>query len=234
MEDQPGNLAAAAAGQGFAMLFRALKAARPERPIHPAGVALSGMLQRHGLEEPTGVEWIDAGGADQVTARLSRSLGLPAGWPDILGLALRVPHEERHLDILLASTGATRTGRFVLTMRRSAAAGPFTSLMPYRTARGPLLLAARPVRSPGKLPADAEAFRRSLGEDPWTLGLYHAGPLEPWTRFATLALRPDSEPADTPARYDPVLNPIPGAGVYGWTRQLREPSYSAARQPRGS
>jgi hypothetical protein len=165
-----------------------------------------------------------------VAARLSRSLGLPGRCPDILGLALRFANDGTFSDVLLASTGASRAGRFALTLRRNAAAGVFSSLMPYKTASGPLLLAARTVSAPGQLRAEPRSFRSDLGQNAWILGLYHARPLGHWVRFGTLTLG-TSGAHDTPDRFDPVLNTLPGAGTYDWTAQLREPSYTAARRP---
>jgi hypothetical protein len=215
-------------GIGFAGVFRTVKAVRPERPIHPQGVRLAGTLERHGAA--SGMAWVDTVGTDPVTARLSRSLGLPGRSPDVLGLALRFASDGTPSDVLLASTGASRAGRFALTVRRNAAAGVFSSLMPYKTASGPLLLAARTVEAPGRLRAQPQSFRSDLGENAWTLGLYHARPMGAWVRFGTLTLGAIGPP-DTSERFDPVLNTLPGAGTYDWTVRLREPSYTAARRP---
>ncbi len=79
-----------AAGLVFAAGFKALKVLRPDRPIHPVGVALTGTIERHPGAGKSGIAWADTAGSDAVTARLSRSIGTPPGWPDILGLALRI------------------------------------------------------------------------------------------------------------------------------------------------
>ncbi|HXD29102.1 MAG TPA: hypothetical protein VN621_10155, partial [Arthrobacter sp.] len=100
-------------------------------------MALIGTLERHGLDSTSGISWVDSAGINRVTARLSRSLGLPDAWPDILGLALRSRDGDDQADVLLASTGASRTGRFLLMMRRRATSAVFTSLMPYKGATGP-------------------------------------------------------------------------------------------------
>jgi hypothetical protein len=65
----------------------------------------------------TGVAWLDEAGTNQVAVRLSRSLGLPAPHPDILGMALRIPTQPGQFgDVLLATTG---TGlRLALRWRR--------------------------------------------------------------------------------------------------------------------
>ena len=220
-----------AAGTAFAAAFKALKMLRPDRPIHPTGVALTGTIDRQPGAGSSGIAWVDSPGSDAVSARLSRSIGTPAGWPDILGLALRISTEAGPADVLLASTGMSRPGRLILTAHRHASNSKLTSLMPYKGSAGPVLLAAFPERAGRSLPATPEAFRRALDTASWTLGLYHARPAGRWIRFGTLALTLDPATADLPTRFDPLENSLPGAGTYGWTRRLRKPSYEVARQP---
>jgi hypothetical protein len=223
---------ATTAGRGFALLFRGIKALRPERPIHPEGVSLTGSVDRLPPGRRSGISWLDTPGTVQVQARLSRSIGLPEPLPDIVGLALRVLADPGPFDVLLASTGMSGASRFILTPHRFASEPAFTTLMPYQSSRGPVLLAARTLDSAFRLPAKPEAFRRALGDRVWTLGLYHSALRGPWTRFATMSLSLDATQQDTDRRFDPLLHPLPGAGTYRWTRSLREPSYTTAREPR--
>ena len=218
-------------GLAFAAIFKSLKVLRPDRPIHPTGVALIGAIEKPSGGAGSGILWIDSPGNDTVHARLSRSLGMPSGWPDILGLALRINTEAGPADVLLASTGQSWPGRLMLTAHRYASNSTLTSLMPYKGSTGPVLLAARPEHTGKRLPATPESFRQALTTDAWTLGLYHARPTGRWIRFGTLELTLDPVDADTKTRYDPILRRLPGAGTYGWTGRLRQPSYEAARQP---
>jgi hypothetical protein len=220
-----------AAGLTFAAAFKALKVLRPDRPIHPAGVALTGTIEKPPGTPGSGILWIDSAGTDAVSARLSRSLGTPRGWPDVLGLALRVTTPTGPADVLLASTGMSWPGRLILMAHRHASSSKLTSLMPYKGFRGPVLLAARPDAGGKDLPAAADAFRRALATGTWTLGLYYARPTGRWVRFGTIALRLDPGKADLSTRFDPLRNTLPGAGTYGWAGRLREPSYEAARRP---
>lgn len=224
---------AAIAGRVFARAFAAVKTLRPDRPIHPAGLHLRGRLEREGGPFRSGIAWLDTAGNDEVEARLSRSIGFPPGWPDIIGLAVRLTADGAPVDILLASTGMSRAGRYVLRMHRSVGPAALTTMMPYEGTCGPVQLAARTLRPHGRLPADPRGFRDALGGDEWVLGLYHGRPDAPWQRFATLTLLASAEAADTPRRFDPMQHPIPGAGTYSWTQALREPSYAVARRPAG-
>ncbi|MDQ0260378.1 hypothetical protein J2W20_002282 [Sinomonas atrocyanea] len=212
-------------GRLFAAGFGAVKALRPDRPIHPQGVLMNGTLEITG--GAAGIPFLDTPSSRTVAARLSRSLGLPSGWPDILGLALRFPTDDGAADLLLASTGWRVPGRFCLTAHRTAGAARLTSLMPYRGSRGPVLLGAR------TLGPDPGAPGRLRDSATWTLALSWATPLGRWHRFGALHLTPalgdDGAVRDSALRFDPLLNPLPTAGTYGWTRRLREYSYRRAR-----
>ena len=208
------------AGRAFAGLFRVLKLARPDRPIHPEGIGLAGRLTRTGSSGATsGVEWLDTPGIDSVKARFSRSVGLPQQLPDILGLALRItPSSGGITDVLFASTGWRLPGRFLLQPKLDVASATFTTLMPYRGGKGPVLLGLRT----SELPAGP------LASGEWVLNLYWAKPAGPWRECGELRLQAEPEPADTPVRFNPLGNQPPGAQTYAWTRRLRERSYRAA------
>lgn len=192
--------------------------ARPaDKPLHPRGSVVPGTLHRSGADARTGAAWLDQAGDDQVVVRLSRAVGLPAPLPDIVGLAVRVPTEDgRYGDLLLASTGLGRLTRYTLTAARSPYARPLTTLLPYRTPAGAVLLSA--------------VFR-----DQTTVGFAWATGTGRWHHFAELVLH--EEPVDEADRllsFDPVRNALPGLETYDWVRRLREPAYATARRSRGS
>lgn len=208
--------AAASAGGQVLRAATALVAARPAaKPLHPRGTVVRGTLHRTGSDESTGIAWLDGPGDDQVLVRQSRAVGLPSPAPDIFGLALRVPTPGGgHGDLLFASTGLGRLTRFTLTAGLSPYGRPLTTLLPYRTPAGPVVLSA--------------TFR-----DERSVSLAWAVGTGPWHRFAELRL--DDAPAsgaDAAVSFDPVRNVVPGLDVYPWVRRLREPSYSTARASR--
>jgi hypothetical protein len=247
--------AAEVAGRCFAAVFRAVKAVRPFRPIHPRGISLVGELTltgatgrtAAGLPGPSGISWLDGAGTRQVRAQFSRSVGLPESLPDILGLALRlgagVGDSDDVADVLFASTGWGVPARFMLLPKLDAGTAKFTTLMPYKGANGPVLLGLRtlslPPRATGRADTDGN-FKESLATGHWTLALSYATPAGRWVQAGVLHLRAapdvggtdsgDRAGGDTAIRFDPLKHPLPGAETYTWARRLRERSYRAARR----
>lgn len=208
------SVAVSAGGGLLAGATRVVAAARPAaKPLHPHGEVRGAQLRRSGSDVPTGVAWIDEPGTDEVLVRRSRAIGLPGALPDIHGLAVRVPLAEGgHADVLLASTGLGRLTRFTLTAARSPERRPMTTLMPYRSPTGPLLLAATPAGEHVEL-----AWARPGGD---------------WHRFGELVLAAPAAAGDALISFDPVRNPVPGLDSYDWVRRLREPAYATARHSR--
>lgn len=190
----------------------AISAVRPaSKPLHPRGDVVGGTLTRSGLTPATGVPWLDEPGRDRVQVRLSRAVGLPRFLPDIHGLALRVPTPMGFGDVLLASTGTGRATRFMLTATREPGGRPMTTLLPYQTPTGAVLLGA-------------------LEETHGRWKLVVASLAGPWRPFAVLEL--SDEHGDAPVSFDPVRNTMPGLEVSDWVRRLREPAYRTARRTR--
>lgn len=204
---------ASAGGGALALTARGLAAVRPTaKPLHPRGEVVVGRLQRHGVASPTGIAWLDGAGEDEVLVRRSRAVGLPAAVPDVHGLAVRIPLEDgSYADLLLASTGWGRLGRFVLTASRDPGGRPLTTLLPYRSPAGPLLIGAR------VLGADQLELSCAVGTGEWQV-------------FGMLGLEPLA--ADPIVSFDPVRHRIPGLEQYAWVQRLREPAYAVARGSR--
>jgi hypothetical protein len=195
-------------------VFRAVGAVRPTaKPLHPRGVLRHATLHRHGVEPPVGVEFLDAVGTDEVLVRESRAAGLPAPLPDVHGLALRVPRPDgSHGDVLFASTGFGWLTRFLLVPTRTTYGRPMTTLLPYDTAAGPVLLG---VHATGDARLEL-AFAVGEGR---------------WRPFGELLL--SGRESDQEITFDPVRHTLPGLDQYAAVRRLREPAYDAARSSRG-
>jgi hypothetical protein len=202
-------------GHTLADVIRSMAVRPAAKPLHPRGHVLTATLRHHVPDRSTGVPWLDTAGEERVLVRLSRAVGLPRALPDIQGVALRVPLQQGHADLLFASTGLGAAARFLLTPAWRPEGRPLTTLLPYRSPRGPLLLALRATS------ADR-------------MELLVAGAVGSWSSAGELLL-PGDDPQDATdemVELDPVCHEVPGMPNYEWVRRLREPSYALARAHR--
>jgi hypothetical protein len=118
--------------------------------------------------------------------------------------------------VLLATTGTGLLGRYVLLPARRHGLRAYTSLFPYRTPAGPVLLAAIPTAG-----------------SPRQYELAYARPSGPWLPFGTLEVTQTTYRGhDLDLSFDPVLNVVPGLETYDWAARLRRFSYAASRRAR--
>jgi hypothetical protein len=215
-------------GSALGAVFGAVAAVRRARALHPRGTVCGATLVRL-PHPPTGVAWLDGAEDERVSVRLSRSAGLPAPLPDVLGVAIAVPLAAgRRGDLLLSTSGRAPLLRHLLVPGREPLGSAYTCLVPYVSDRGPVMLAA--------LPDDGTGLR-----------LAYARPLGPWQPFALLVLderpkglgassstaREATAGSDDPAlELDPVLHPLPGLRVPRVLAVLREPAYARSRRRR--
>jgi hypothetical protein len=217
-----------AAGRAVAVPLAVLARTRHGKPMHPRGVLFHARLERHGTARPIGIGWLDAAGADDVLVRLSRGAGLPPRWPDLLGLAIRVPG-ERPVDLLLSSTGSGRWTRRVPLPRRNAGTA-YGSIMAYGSSVGPVWLAAVP--RPGRLPSDQQGL--AAAGPGAVVELSAAVGRGPWQPFGTVTLDAAADPLDPPLHLDAVLHAPPGLAADGVLARFRRPAYAAARAALGA
>lgn len=209
------SLVVAPAGSALAAVFTAVGLARRSRPLHPHGVVVDAVLRRSGVAgAPWGTGWLDGPGEDRGVVRLSRAAGLPSVLPDVLGLAFSFDTGGRRHDLLLATTGLGALSRFVLMPAQDPLGSTYTCLLPYTSPRGPVVLAAVPVR-----------------HRPRSFSVRAAAPGGRWEAFGVLTLGAErQDEAATSLRFDPVVHPLPGLSWPSWVARLREPSYAAARR----
>ncbi len=223
-----------AVGEAVGVVVERVARVRGSKPMHPQGALLRGRLERtgvpaaggSGVTHRSGAAWLDEAGYDDVVVRFSRGGGLPDGWPDVHGLSLRTPDGA---DLLLSTSGRAVGLRHGLAMQRVVGHGTYTSIMPFRTARGPVMVAALPA-PPRDLPTDPAALADELEARPWRLTLVWAPFAGAWRPFGSLEVagRADAE-LDPPVRFEPLAPPA-GLEVYPWIARLREPAYLAARR----
>jgi hypothetical protein len=181
--------------------------------MHPTGQVRHGRMFRRGADPATGVAFLDEVTPIDVVVRESRAIGLPRALPDIHGLAIRVPDPDGgHGDLLFSTTGLGRLSRYLLTFSRTTYGRPMTTLLPYDTVAGPIVLAA-------KASGDSR------------LELAYAVGDGDWHHFADLLLS-TRESDDPDLTFDPVENTMPGLEQYAAVRKLREPAYRNARASR--
>jgi hypothetical protein len=223
-------IASRIAGHLLKAAFGAIMLVRRPRPIHAKGVVLEGSIRWLDRTRASGIRWIDAPPPEPVSviARVSRGVGLPAPFPDIIGLALRLEGDAGPADLELASTGFGVPSRFWLAPHRSPSRARLTTLLPYRGNTGPVLIAARTV-APADLPIALPDLAGALEQSTWRLRLHWARPLAEWHPFADVELSRPPGPVDRLLRFDAVQHPLPGAGTYRWTSALRQPSYELAQ-----
>lgn len=210
------------AGIGVVLIVR-----RP-RPIHSRGAVLDGWVRLRPPLLAAGPGGEGSTHAIRVVARLSRSIGLPDGLPDVYGLAVRGVVDGRTVDLQLSATGVGVPGRFLLAPHLTPDRANYSSILPVRTKSGPMLFCARTLQSP-RLPADLPGIRRAVRREPWRLGLYAATPRGRWHPIGEIVLdapRPEDDPT---LRFDVDRHPIPGTEPYGWVAALRQPAYRLAQ-----
>ena len=220
------------AGQAVAVPLGALARWRRGKPMHPRGVVVAGVLERTGGLD-TGVAWLDRPARDDVTVRLSRGAGLPEPWPDVLGLAVRIPAGERPVDLLLSSTGRGPLTRLLPAPRRDAR-GPYSSIMGYRSPAGTLRLAAWAPEPAARMPSDPGPLGAVLRQRGVVFTLAVARGLGPWRRFGTLALGPPLDAQDPDVRFDAVRHPPPQLVADGPMARFRAPAYARAQEERAA
>lgn len=217
------------AGRLVAVPLGALARLRRGKPMHPRGAVFDGVLERRGSAPEWGVPWLDEVASEQVLVRFSRGTGLPGPLPDLLGLAVRVPHAEQPIDLLVTTTGRGPLLRWVPLPRRDAAV-PYTSIMGYRSDAGTLRIAALPECSAA--PSEPDALAAAVRERSLVFTLAAARGAQRWRPFGRLTLTAPREPLDPDVRFDAVQHPPPGLAADGPMARFRAPAYARARAAR--
>ncbi|CAL9340685.1 hypothetical protein SUDANB108_00258 [Streptomyces sp. enrichment culture] len=220
--------------------FRALARLRRAPALHPRGLTCTGELEI--LDDEAGtwdVPWLATPRRLAATVRLSRAGGLPRRLPDGLGLAVRVTDADgpdRHLDLLMTSSGRGRAGRHLPLPRTDALRGPYSSLLPYRVAGRSRLLAAFPRRTrQAPVPGDLRSIAAALDAGPLVYDLCAEAGDRSWRRFAVLTVRavlPVGE-EDTPD-FDIYAHSVRAFEPGGALAATRRAAYRGSRSGRGA
>jgi hypothetical protein len=219
------------AGRAVAVPLGALARLTRGKPMHPRGVVVDAVLDRSGGPAAWGVPWLAERDSRRVVVRLSRSAGLPAPLPDLLGLAVRIPGPGGPVDLLLSTTGRGPLTRLVTVPRRDAAA-VHSSIMGYRSDAGTLRLAALPEPATGRLPSEPGPLAEAVSARHPAFTLAVARGRGDWVPFGRLQLQRPVAELDPDLRFDAVRNPPPGLVPDGPMARFRAPAYAAARRGR--
>ena len=235
------RLTDAAAGAAEAA-FDAVARVRHRKPLHPRGVVVRARVERTGTTAPLGAAWLDETATVEGVARFSRSAGLPDGWPDVWGLAMRLDLADGSggvADLLLSTAWAGPIGRHALALRRGPRA-PFSAVLPYRTSSGlSVLLGA--LGDATSRPSERAALAAALTREPLCLTLAVASGSGPWRPYGTVVLGGsalgsgdglDDTGEDVEVSFDPVLHPLPGLRLPEPLAAIRARAYAGARRGR--
>jgi hypothetical protein len=203
------ELTAAAAGRALAAGLGAVALLRRGKPLHPRGEICRALVE---VTDPLPGAGPFAGstGTYDGLGRHATAIGLPAPLPDVDGLALRFPVDGRDADLLFAATGTGRWTQHVLAPHRSGAAVPLTTLLPFETGAGRVVLGLFPTG----VGYDLQVSLRS----------------GPWRRLGRVSLAPLDVEDPRELRFDPIRNTPPGLGIHPALVRLRDPAYVAARR----
>ncbi|MFC7615693.1 hypothetical protein ACFQV2_21535 [Actinokineospora soli] len=159
--------------------------------------------------------------AADVLVRMSKGAGTPGAWPDVLGLAVRVPAEPP-VDLLLSTVGPFR----VPWPRKGWGRGRYDAILPYR-------LRGRLVWISARVEGDVESSHVALREHArrgFRVLIAVSGWFGAPKPAALLAMQPSAEEVDwfDPMRHHhPDLRPVPRL-----VTAIRERAYAASRRGR--
>ncbi|WP_139278363.1 phosphodiesterase [Rhodococcoides fascians] len=211
--------------------FRGLSAVRNARAFHPDGVSFSGSLERL-LPDRYGIPLRSC----EVTVRISKGIGIPAGLPDVAGVAIRVPPLEvgaTPWDLLLAGSATGVVGRMVPWPSTSWNDAHLSSLMPVKYQGRMWWLRARLTR-PQMNGMSVADVRQAIDDHGVSLVLEHACGTAAFEPLAVVHSTTILQPSEEIDAFDPVMNsPASVRPQPEWLRNLRLSAYRNSRAGRG-
>lgn len=214
---------------------------RRGRALHTAGIVLDARL----VLDPSSWTGAALGGPVERPAvvRLSKSVSLPGGRADLLGVGLRVatgdgsPDDDSSvnedggvLDVLLASVGRHDLDHMVLLPAAGWWSRPYSTILPYRVNGRLLVLGLTPP--PVAADADPAAVATTVARGPLALAVTEQPPGGRRRRIGALTLEAVRPNAAAAFSFDPVLNHPPGLRPARTLSRLRELAYTGSRRGR--
>jgi hypothetical protein len=214
--------------RGVENVFDRVARWRSGRALHTSGVVLDGRL----VLDPGSRTGSTLGGPVERPAvvRMSKSVSLPGGRADLLGVGLRVPTGDGDvLDVLLASVGRHDLDQMVLLPSSGWWSRPYSTILPYRVDGRLLLLGLTPP--PGIADADPTDAAAAVERGPVTLAVTEQPLGRRRRRIGALTLDAVRHDA-APFSFDPVLNHPRGLRPVRTLSRLRELAYTGSRRGR--
>lgn len=221
--------------RGVENVFDRVARWRRGRALHTAGIVLDARL----VLDPSSWTGAALGGPVERPAvvRLSKSVSLPGGRADLLGVGLRVATggagvdgDGGVLDVLLASVGRHDLDHMVLLPAAGWWSRPYSTILPYRVNGRLLVLGLTPP--PVATDADPAAVATTVAHGSLALAVTEQPPGGRRRRIGALTLDAVRPPAAAAFSFDPVLNHPPGLRPARTLSRLRELAYTGSRRGR--
>jgi len=173
----------------------------------------------------------------EVAVRISKGIGTPGDWPDIVGIAVKIPAQGADgtpWDILLASThGGRLFGRFLLTPTTTWSDVVVSTLMPLRYRQQVWWLRAV-LRGPGVAGLDPQTIGSAIAAGGVYIELEQGAGSHDFAPLARIDLTPP-RPDEHDLSFDPVRNTAAGVELTpDWLTGFRRAAYRRSRQGRGA
>lgn len=213
-----------------ALPFRLGAALRHRRVFHPVGVLAAGTLERIAPADE-GLPMLSC----DVVGRVSKGIGLRGSWPDIAGLAWRMPPPPQlrscsPWDVLLASTAGG--SRVVLAPITSWSSATFSSVMPLRFKGTAWWVRARMASDIGTSGVSLDAIRDQIDAAGIDFDIEQAAGRGPFRPLARLTLR-HIDPTCDDIAFDPALHSDPEVELIpAWLSDFRRAAYRRSREGR--
>ena len=227
----------ALAAAGAVALGVRIAHSRTQRFLHPDGRSFTGELEVWGLGTPAGAGLLDRPGRHPVTLRISKGAGTPPGYPDVLGVAIRVhgPVAGHRCDLLYSTAGQGRRLRHVPTPRLGFDT-TYGTIVSYRTGTGSkLYLSVQPDLDGVPLGRSLESVVAAAAGDGARLLLGAANGDTSVRLFGRVRFGQEL-PAETDAElaFDPVRNAPEDLHPTGFIHASRAVAYRLGQRWRGA
>jgi hypothetical protein len=213
--------------------FRGVARWRHGRAVHTQGVELDAELTL----DPDSLlgRALEASRSRPALVRVSRSVGLPGRWPDLLGIAVRVPsgRGEEVLDVLFASVAGRGWAHPLLVPVRSWWGRPWSTVLPYSGGGHLVWLGLETPAGPDREGGGVAVVAAAVGCGPVAVAVTEMVAGAARRRVGTLrwdAVRQHGAPVS----FDPVLNTVAGLRPVRALSGLREWAYTGSRRGRGA